>query len=367
MLVGLSIALLLAEPVSVEWSGADLCPGAELALEQAISSYLGEAPRERSELVARLRIEPGRGAGARIELSLASPVGEERHELSGSSCAQVLDRAALLIAGAIDPFVFGWPPPSDPLESDPHEFARPPVQRPSARVVVAAVSREPESAIAIGPTRRPPPPVAPLDSDGDFGPLELVEEGPGPRTSGAIAASITGFAGLFAQVGGGAEVEAAVERGALRWQLTGAGWFGGRFRSSEGTTGADLFALGLSMGPCGVPSIRRVRFPLCAVAGVGFVSAEAVGTLEPRRSTRPWAWVGGDARAVIVARPRLGVGLGVGVYAALIRPAWAVADPDATFRIPPVSGVLRLTFEVRGLGQRGKSSGPSINSRSRGQ
>jgi hypothetical protein len=362
---GLVIALLAAEP-TLEWSGSHVCPGAEVELEQALDDYLGESPRASQDVVAALRFEPEIAGGMRLKLAIASRVGEERHELSGPSCVEVIDQAALLIAGVIDPFVFGWPP------QPPRSSERPPVQRPRARASeVASTSLESTPVELVEP-------AAPVDEDEDEVEVEVREFGPiveapedddreQPAVTGALGVAATAFAGLFPNVGGGAEVEGAVERGAFRWQLAGSGWFGGRFRSSEADVGGDLWALALGSGLCGVPATRRLRVPLCAVGGVGFVSAEAVGTLEPRRTYRPWAWAGAEARVMLLARPNLGISLGVGVHAALVRPAWAVRSPDFEWRIPPVSGVLRLTVELRGIGSRGKSSSPAINPLARGQ
>jgi hypothetical protein len=355
---GLLIALLAAEP-TFEWSGASVCPGAEVELAEALHAYLGESSKRPEDVVVALRIEPGPDSGARLDLAIASRVGEERHELIGLSCAQVIDQAALLIASVIDPFVFGWPmPPREPNERRMAIAVRPPVQRPRDQAV--GVEAPPSSSSVAVPVRSVDLQYfAPPDASRTY---ELVavpeDQGDRPQTTGALGVAATAFAGLFPQIGGGAEIEGAVERAAFRWQITGSGWFGGRFRSSDAEVGGDLWALGVGSGLCGVPATGRhftrhpkgrLRVPLCAVGGVGFVSAEAVGTRVPRRTYEPWAWAGAEARVVLLARPKLGIGLGVGVHAALLRPAWAVRSPDVEYRVPPVSGVLRLTVELRGL------------------
>lgn len=361
MRVGLLISLLLAEPEPIAWTGEQTCPGSEQALAEALEGYLGQTAREPESMAIAIRIEPGQGSGPRLQLTIASDVGRERHGLRGPNCAAVIDQAALLIASAIDPFLFVWRPPGQPPRAEPIA-TDPPVQRPRPREVEAVPVRPPEPP-ELAVDVRPPP------SEG-FGPLVVADPDPEPerarqRPTGTIGAAATGFVGLFPQVGGGAEIEGALERRALRWQLTGAGWFGGRFRSTQADLGGDLWALTLGTGLCGVPSTRRVRVPLCGVGGVGLIHATAVGTLDARRSIQPWAWSGAEVRVVLLARPRLGIGLGVGIHASVLRPAWAVSLPDAVFRVPPVSGIVRLTVEFRQLGRNSRNS--SITSIARGQ
>jgi hypothetical protein len=187
-----------------------------------------------------------------------------------------------------------------------------------------------------------------------FGPLELADptrDPSRPPISGALSVGATAFVGLFPDIGGGVELEGALERGPLRWHSGVSGWFGGRFRSTQAEVGGDLWALGLNSALCGVPEARRVRVPLCAVAGAGFISVRAVGTVEPHQSTRPWAWAGAEARVLTLVREDLAIGLGVGAHAALVRPAWEVRSPTVRFTVPPVMGVVRLTFEARQLGR----------------
>lgn len=356
MRTGLLLATLLAGPgpEQVAWTGEQVCPGSGDALEEALEGYLGESSREPASMEIAIRIEPGQGAGPRLQLTIVSAVGRERHALRGSSCAAVIDQAALLIASAVDPFLLAWRPPSDPIAT------RPPVQRPRPRDVVVEVPAPELEVVPESPRPRPRPSES-------FGPLIAAEppERARERATGTIGAAATGFVGLFPQIGGGAEIEGALEHRAFRWQLAGSSWFGGRFRSSEANIGADLWALALGTGLCGVPATRRVRVPLCGVGGVGLIAATAVGTVDARRSIQPWAWLGAEARVVLLARPWLGIGLGVGVHASLLRPAWAVSSPDAAFRVPPVTGILRLTVEFRELGRNPRKS--SITPIARGQ
>jgi hypothetical protein len=358
----LSIVLLgfAADEPTIEWAGNEACPGAEAELDRGLQLHLGLAP-EPEPVQVQLRLADAGPAGLRLELRLESRAGSETHELVAWDCEQLLDHAALLIAGVVDPFLFTW---DEPNAAQRHHRDVP-IQRPSEQAGAAPlIEARVDTLLAED--------VAP------FGPLEFIEpnlvrsrsvgddvSASRSPISGAISVGPTAFVGLFPQVGGGFELEGALERGSLRWHNGLSGWFGGRVRSSEAEVGADLWALGLSTALCGVPAGARVRVPLCAVGGAGLVRARAVGTIEARSTSQPWAWAGAEARLLVLVRDDLALGLGVGAHAILVRPAWEIRAPDVRFVLPPVMGVLRLTLEVREL-RRGKPTGSAINAVARG-
>jgi hypothetical protein len=161
-----------------------------------------------------------------------------------------------------------------------------------------------------------------------------------------VGVAATSFVGLFPQIGGGAQVEGGLDRAAFRWQAAVTGYFGGRWRASDADVGANLWALDATTGFCGVPRTKRIRVPLCGVGGLGFVSARAVGTIEPRWSLRPWVHVGGQAGFSMRVRSNLAVGLDVGAHVAIVRPSWEVRAPDVHFVVPPVMGLVHLKLEI---------------------
>ena len=351
MVPALPLSLLLlglggATP-TIAWSQSEVCPGAQRDLERAIASYLHVEATELATVDAAVRLLDAGPVGVRLELEITSQAGTEQHELAAPSCERLLDHAALLIAGAIDPFLYAWP------RSDPGHDGDAAAQQLHRAVEVQRpqVVEEPQ---VIAVERMPP--ASELDTTDavlDFGPLELaVPARDRPPIRGALGVGATTFVGLFPDPGGGGELEGALERGRLRWHSSVNGWFGGRFRATGSEVGGDLWALGFTSALCGVPQTRRVHVPLCASAGVGAMSVRAVGTIEERRSTKPWAHAGVEARVLLLVRGDLAIGLGVGAHAALVRPAWEVHSPGVRFRVPPVMGVLRLTFEARELKKR---------------
>lgn len=329
-----------------------VCPGAAMDVDRAIAGLLREDASEHVEVDARVQLVDAGPVGLRLELEIASHAGTEQHELTGPDCERLIDRAALLIASAVDPFLYSWSPRGETAQRH-------------RRAVMVQHPRVESPAPTVAPTIAAGEPGEPSEPSDEFGPLapaEPADERSRPPISGAVSVGATTFVGLFPQIGGGIELEGALERGALRWQTTVSAAFGGRFRSTEADVGGDLWALGLGTALCGVPEARRVRVPLCAVAGAGFITAQAVGTVEARQITQPWAWAGAEGRVLLVAREHLAIGLGLGAHAALVRPAWEVQSPGVRFTVPPVMGVLRLTVEARQL-RRGNSARSGITSR----
>jgi hypothetical protein len=338
----------------IEWEAVEGCPS-QAAVVEALAGSLGrrlaEFPRA---VLAHARVEASTG-GYHLHLRIEVDGVNERHELSATTCDQLGWDAALLIATAVDPFAMG------PREPRPRQLLLTPVpvQRPRSRpepprAVVVDHPREPvptdqprqfvEPAEPLLAPARPPEPVAVAA----ITPVDRARTRSGG--GGSLAVAGTTFAGLFPQIGGGVEVEGGVDRGLFRWQLGASGWFGGSFRALNTDVGADLWAASGSTGACVVPSIRRARFASCAVVGAGAVTASSINTTGPRSLARPWVHAGADLRVVWSPRPRVGMFFGLAVLPALVRPAWVVRSPDASFRVPPVVGLLRLGVELRGLG-----------------
>jgi hypothetical protein len=352
-----------------EWVGDDVCPGAAASLALALSDYLGPAALGSAagpeHVEASLSFRDQGPAGLRLQLGIVSDFGREQHELQAADCDRLIDQAALLLAGVIDPFV------AFAIDEAPSSAARHHGRHEQGDVAVQGPTRTaigPDPIADAGPAASSIDVAAVVDDAsetrqlGEFGPLVATDPARRPRILGAIGVGATAFAGVFPQVGGGVELEGALERGALRWQNAASGWFGGRFRSSEAEVGADLWALGFASSLCGVPAVRRVRVPLCAVGGVGAMRARAVGTIEPRSSTQPWVWAGAEVSLQVLARQDLAIALGVGAYGILLRPGWEIRAPDVSYTLPPVMGLLRLTLEVRELGRK-KTTSPEIGSR----
>lgn len=317
----------------VEWAGQDICPGAEHELERALDGYVGEA-MPAGNVAARVTLIDVGGSGMYLTLTLESEAGREQHELRGLGCEQIVDQAALLLAGAIDPFVYAGA-----------DARRQPEVVPIQRPITIMRELEVEQLSELEPEAQPQPPVEHHVPSFE---LQSVDRAPRDvrRNHVSLGVAAASFVGVFPQIGGGAQLDGGLDRGAFRWQAALSGYFGGRFRASDADVGANLWALDATTGFCGVPSAKRIRVPLCGVGGLGLVSARAVGTVEPHRSLRPWVHVGAEAGVSVLVRPYLAVGLDVGVHVALVRPSWEVRAPDVHYAIPPVMGIVRLKMAI---------------------
>lgn len=355
--VGLWIAAaLLASPgqdaQAIQWDAAEGCPS-QAAVAAATREFLGgRALTEFSRSVsAQAWVEPD-AAGYRLRLTITMDGTREHHQLRAVDCDQLGRDAALLIASAVDPFALGPPVPAPTerqLSQSPVTVQRPRTV-PKAVPSEAVVAREPVSASEpVEPTPLPKFDTQPSVTIDRPSPPDRTPKRP---IAGTLAIAGTGFVGLFPQIGGGVELEGGLQRGLFRWQLGAAGWFGGRFRATGADVGADLSAVTGATGFCVAPSWRTVRFSACAATGVGVVIATGINTQANRTRAQPWAFAGPDLRVTWSPRPRVGVFVGVAALAALVRPGWSISNPDASYRVPPVLGLLRVGVELGQLGTR---------------
>ncbi|PRP96064.1 hypothetical protein [Enhygromyxa salina] len=334
----------------IDWEAVDNCPS-QPAVEQATVAYLGRPLADYEHaLVAVGRVEPS-VSGYQLRLTIDVDGVAERHELGALDCEQLGRDAALLIASAVDPFTFGPPLDAPAARQLLVVSTRVVVQRPRSRSVAATGPEPPKPSPSPEPSRPPEDWELTIDAPTLDAPRRARARRPSP-TLGTLGIAGTGFAGLFPRVGGGLELEGGLQRGLFRWQLGASGWFGGSFRAPQTDVGGDLWALSGTTGGCVVPRVERVEFPVCGVVGAGVIVATAVNTTAPASLPRPWVYAGLDLRAVWHPRPRLGLYLGLSVLPALARPAWAVSSPDASFRIAPVAGLLRLGVALGGLEHR---------------
>lgn len=363
---GLVLAALMAITAGaveqqIDWEAIEGCPS-EATIVAATNTYLGGALADYPRVViARGRVEAG-PAGYRLELEIEVDGRSERHDFVETDCDQIGRDVALLIASAVDPFALGPRPPAD------RQLLLEPVvvQHPRSRPTPAPAPTPPRGRSTVA---QPPPPIVvqAVEPSPAVDVSEPRDRPPARRLAGTLGVAGTGFAGLFPQVGGGVSIEGGLERGLFRWQVGAMGWFGGDFGDAGGGASVDLWAATGSTGLCVSPGLRRFRFAACAVAGIGAITATSINTQTPRTLARPWAFAGPDLRATWIPRPRLGVYLGVSVLPALVRPGWSVSNPAASFRVPPVAGLLRLGIELRNLVTESARRGQSRLHASRGR
>lgn len=357
----LAILALLAGPAELTWEADEGCPS-EVELDQAIAGWLAREPAgEPVRAVGRVFAGPG---AWRLELRVEVGARSNTHVLRAHDCAALTERAAFLIASAIDPFALGGVEALDHVEPAELDAALaeaivvrpPPVQRPRRPAPAPALDVPELEVPELDVPELDPPELAELDPPvrtPEFGPLsvDLGEPGsrPRPRVEAFLAVSGLGVAGLFQRPSGGAELLVGLDRGALRIAIGAAGWLGGGFRAADDPeVGGDLQAASGVVEVCGVPKADRagrVQIPLCVTSTAGAIVGTGVGVADPATLARPWVAAGGDVGVRWRVHPRVALRLGVGVLASLVRPVWALAGPEVSFTTPPLFGRLRLGIE----------------------
>ncbi len=83
-----------------EWQVPPSC-GEQAHFERLVREAIGEWPKDLPEVRVGINIESGK-RGSRLVLSTSAPSGEGRRELSGRSCEELLETAAVVLSLALD-------------------------------------------------------------------------------------------------------------------------------------------------------------------------------------------------------------------------------------------------------------------------
>jgi hypothetical protein len=306
-----------APVVDISWEAPPEC-GTRAEFVEHVESLLGRPLGQRGdpdlEVMGRIETE---SAGLLLVLEFHQPVPRER-ELRSKSCVELRDAAAVVLAVTIDPLV------------------------PLAEPATGPTQPEPEPTPAPEPEPEPEP---------ELEPQPVVSELESPRPSRvALGLRIAGGIqyGALPAIAGGPSLTLSLWRKAFRAELVGAWWL-------TGTThfdGAPQVGATLSLGwvaprVCGVPSVGRVAFPLCAGLEVGGMRAAAFGAADAR--TRTLAWIapefGGAARVELSHAFALWIGID-GVIP-LVRPRFTIAGLGAIHQTPPFAFQALLGLEIR--------------------
>ncbi len=304
--------------VELSWDAPEGCPAAVAVLDQ-VEEGLGQPLDSVTPVSVRGVVEAG--TPWTLVLEVENDAGLSRRSLEGESCEVLADAAALVISISLDPVAIarvrgegeggGRAEPGDEVPADP-----PPVE--------------------------PSEPMEPAPTAPDRPDPEPEPERPGAR--GHFAASGGLAAGLLPRVGAAARLDAGVE--GRHWQVTAGGDIqpGQQVDVDLDLSGARAVfwsARGVLAG-CGVPTHRRLRFPLCVTGGAGVVTGFGRGVENPRLDRQPVFTLG--ARAEVAWRGRRWIGL-FGRFeadAVLRRPGFAFDDLGLVHRSSAVGGTLSL-------------------------
>jgi hypothetical protein len=374
----LPLALLLGlraiapEPASappgleLRWEAPPECPS-RAQLLAAIDAILGEVDEgEHPSLRVRGHVRAGTN-GFQLRLVLDNGHASMR-ELRDTSCEELTEAAALVIAMTIDPRLLarmpGPPevPEPTPVEPEPPDTVL--VETPSDG---APADRAPDDT----PSDRAPADHAPADTSPDRSPLDRApaetpsedassDTAPAPplarETRRRSPAPLHFLGRAQAGIGGGPLPGAAAVLG-LAAGLGGRGWraelsasyWTPRTRTSAANPDVGVRAQLWTVGVhgCGEPRWRSLSFPLCTGIVAGAVHARGVGELEPRTVASRWVAVALEPGLVWWARPRLGVAVRAEGHAVLARPALRSEPSGTVFTSAPVGGALRAGVELR--------------------
>jgi hypothetical protein len=319
-----------APVVDIAWEAPPECGSrAEFVerIEALLGRPLGQVGDPDLEVVGRIATE---ATGLLLVLEFRQPVERER-ELRASSCAELQDAAAVVLAVTIDPLVPLAETPTRPPEAEPATEPEP--------------EPEPAPEPALEPTPAPEPALEPTPAPSPPAPTSR-------RTKSEIGLALRISGGIeyraLPSIAGGPALALAVWRGALRVELVGAWWLTG---TSHVDTAPDVGAT-LSLGwvaprVCGVARAGRVAFPLCVGVELGGMRAAAFGTADAR--TRTLAWIApefGGAARVELSRS-LALWIGVDGAIPLVRQVFTIAGLGEIHRTPPFVFQVLLGLEIR--------------------
>ena len=267
----------MQEPLQVQWEAPDECPDGAEVLDRAAGQLDDSEPPDQVLAVHGV-VEQVEEAWT-LRLAVGSPEelergGGDRRVIEGESCEALTDAAALVIA-------LRWIGGAEPAAEVGAE-----AEAEADELVADAPADEetPPESEPIPERREPPPRVEPV-----------LRERPAPTL--ALMLGVRGglALGVLPGLGGAAGLDAGLQGRA--WRVAVAGRVVPvRFADHPGdamVSGRFDLATGGALG-CGIPSVRRLAFPLCAGLEVG--GLRGVGRGQVTRPQPRWSvWAGATA------------------------------------------------------------------------
>jgi hypothetical protein len=301
--------------LTLEWTAPAPCPQAD-SLRERVSSLLAGSHASAAAVTARGAV---RSVGSGYELLLDTEQGARagHRSVHASSCDEIADAAALIIALAIDPALGQFMPepvaPAAPTAALPPPVPPPPVLPPA---------REPR------PAQARPPSGMPLGA--------------------AVGASFVADWGTLPGVAWGFELALGIELQRVRIEVTGLR-LPGQDRTIESNPDRggtiDLWAGGLRS--CYVAGDDDSGIGGCAGVEMGQLRGQGFGA--DREDTRSVAWLA--ARLGALLRYQLAPSIAVrGAIEALLpatRPEFLLDNVGVVHRPEPISGRLVIGLELR--------------------
>jgi hypothetical protein len=262
----------------------------------------------------RAAITPGPDHHSTLLLTFQSGERTRNRAIDATSCEELADAAAVILALALDPT-------ARPLESPPQD---------SASVVPPPTATQPPPAEA-------PQPASPVPPAHD-----RTVPAPGPRLP-RIGVSLLGGAsvGVLATPAFGGAAAFAWSSGPVRLELQGAWFPPAHVALSTAQIGGNFELLAAGAGACvSVLSAGRLLLAPCVGGEVGLLTARGSGAAvgQSKEASSVWGALKTGALLVWHATPRLGLRLGVDGVVPLTRDHFFVPGAGDVHQAAPVAG-----------------------------
>lgn len=305
--------------VELTWQAPPGCPGRDDVLARVQLAAEQDADFETS--VAQVSIVQT-SDGFIAQLTVTTATGQTKRDLEASSCEEIADASALIIAMLA---------PETTATDDPPE-----------RVVPAPSPEDPVLVAPAEPIAVLPPTVAHKPDT----PSSTVPSRVGSRAAGALAGEVLlGIRGLPAVgLGLGGAVGLLFPR--VRFEFLGRFWFSRQStRGNEAGVDVRMWTLGLRGGP--VVKLGPLELLLRVGGHVG--QARGVGVQVPisRTARRTWLSLGAHPAILWPVSRYFAFGASAEVEAVVLRPSFAFSDAGTVFEASTVTGTFSAVAEVR--------------------
>jgi hypothetical protein len=318
----------------LSWEAPPECPSLG-DLNAAIERNLGRPMREvaEPEFRARGRVSLDENFAWHVAIVLTSGGETRERHLSGSSCWEVTEATAVIVALVLDPTLGGRADEAATLkdEAPPTEEAPPPEAAPAA-------SENPP----------PEPPALRLGARGPARPEEDTATPPPSEPGTAVIArpyvAWDGFALPASAFGIGGALGAA----GSKWKLEASGAYFFEQRSEpSGNLAVDLSLLVAGPRGCYLPLSGSLELLLCGEAEIGVLQGKGVNAGNSRSGTLRWFALGAAALLQFELDEAVALVTGVDGLAPLLRDEFVVVGLGPVHELPLLTLRTTLGAEFR--------------------
>jgi hypothetical protein len=235
-------------------------------------------------------------------------------QLSGASCAEVTDAAAVAIAMAVNERQTMTEPESRAAEAAPSEPSSKPTQ--------------PLPSVSSAPRRE----VRPARSSAAL--------------SAAVALDGVLDVGALPNLAPGVELGVSAGFSGVKLLLLGSAFVAQQTRLEDGRGGEFRLLLGGALG-CVQQLFGRIQGTACAGAELGQMAAEGLGVQHSRFGNRSWQAIRAEIGLTERLTPGLGLALRVAAIAPLARPEFVVDGAERVHRSSSLTGRTLLGIELQ--------------------